>query len=119
MSIALEHIAPNDWSGVQRLVEALGNLVLDTGGRSLGIRAGVVAVTFPGAGSISNLATVTHGLGRTPLAVVVTADGTAQGTVITADVRSIGATTFVVAAEFNNLFVPGGGGLNVYWIAIG
>lgn len=67
MSIALERVAPDDWSGVQRLVERLSRLVIDTGNISLGLRVGTGSVSFPGGTAISNVTTVTHGLGRTPI----------------------------------------------------
>jgi hypothetical protein len=43
MTIALEHIQPDDWAAVNRVVDVLRSLVLDAGGVSLSIRAGTVS----------------------------------------------------------------------------
>jgi len=63
--IALEHIQPEDWAAVARVIDTLRSLVIDTGGVSLGIRVGTGSATFT-ASPTSAAVTVPHGLGRVP-----------------------------------------------------
>jgi hypothetical protein len=80
MTIALEHIQPDDWAAVNRAVDTLRSLTIDTGGVSLFVRAG--AVTSAGAVLAGSGFTVTKNatgdytvsltFPRTPLVVVGT-----------------------------------------------
>jgi hypothetical protein len=70
MTIALEHIQPDDWAAVNRIGRHAALVVIDTGGVSLGIRGGVSTVTWPGGSTFSTAKSITHGLGRTPTRVL-------------------------------------------------
>jgi hypothetical protein len=122
MTIALEHIQPDDWAAVNRVVDVLRSLVLDAGGVSLSIRAGTVSaagavvrgqgftVTKTGTGTY----TVTQTWARAPV-VVVTVGSTASAAgmkVSTApSTTGFGVTTFTTAgAAIDSEF---------HWVAIG
>jgi hypothetical protein len=77
-------------------------------------------VTWPGAASISNQLTVTHGLGTTPLVVVATMQTNSQGQVIACHAGGYTATTFLLQAEWVGGFQPGAGGtIPAAWVAVG
>lgn len=67
MTISLENLG--DGSVADRNFLKLAQLVVDAGGRSIGIRFGSDSLTWPAAGTSSNTKTITHGLGRTPIVV--------------------------------------------------
>lgn len=108
-----------DPGAVQFAFDQLSKLFLDTGGRSLKIRAGTDTVTYPGASATSNAKTVNHGLGSTPIAVLLTESSAGVG----------GGYIFVTAAPTSTAFTaqitsPGvTPALNTtqtfYWLAIG
>jgi hypothetical protein len=85
MTIALEHIQPDDWAAVNRVVDVLRSLVIDTGGVSLSIRAGTVSAAgavvrgqgFTSAKTATGTYTVTQTWARAPV-VVVTVGSTAS-----------------------------------------
>jgi hypothetical protein len=64
MSIPLQDLADN--TVADRNFRRLAQLVIDTGGRDVGVRFGVASTTFT-ASTLSTPTTVTHGLGRTPV----------------------------------------------------
>ena len=69
------------------------------------------------ASQTSAVKTVTHGLGTTPTAVLLTANGTGGPTLVVMQAFSIGATTF----QMQGSFVSGTGTatVTVGWLAIG
>jgi hypothetical protein len=87
---------------------------LDTGGRSGSIRFGTAVVTFSAADT-SDTETVTHGLGTTPVAVVVSANIFSPG--IFAVTQSVGATTFQTRAITRSGTHTGD--VTIFWIAVG
>jgi hypothetical protein len=123
VTIALEHIRPDDWAGVNRAVDALRGLVLDTGGVSLGIRVGVSTVTWPGASTFSTAKSISHGLGRAPtIAAAFDASGgtLAHIPVFVIPTASMTSTVFSVTAETGDLSSPAAAVVrNFYWVAIG
>lgn len=109
--IVLEHVAPEDWAAVGRNSDALMRLVVDTGGQSLGVRAGSSSVTFTASAHSANK-TITHGLGRAPRSVTF---GTYNEIIIL--IVSKSAADFVVQG-----WAPGGvvtATLSFDWQAIG
>lgn len=90
--IALEKLFDN--SPVARNFDKLGQLALDTGGRSLGLRVGTATATFT-AGSVTPTVTVNHGLGRTPAFIAMQPRG---GGSVQCSVDSRGDTTFTFRA---------------------
>jgi hypothetical protein len=118
MTLPLEHVQDGDWAALNRVVDMLRSLVLDTGGRSLGIRVGTATVTFAGA-SPNGQQTVTHGLGKTPVgfsAILTGADDVIpiiQGGTMT-------STTFVlVASSKTGVNIAAGQQRTFYWIVLG
>jgi hypothetical protein len=69
MSINLQDLADNSVS--DRNFRKLAQLVIDTGGKDIGIRWGSGTWTWPGGQAASSATVVTHGLGRTPVLVGV------------------------------------------------
>ena len=115
MGINLETLADN--SKADRNFRKLAQLVLDTGGQDVGVRFGTGTATWPGGSQFTNTVTITHGLGRTPIAVVCTCitGGAAIGAYQAFGYTS---TTFAVKAQA----VDGGttaGSQTFAWVAIG
>lgn len=110
--IGLEQIA--DGSVTDRNFQKLMSLVIDTGGQSVGLRFGVASVTHTA--SVQGVQTVTHGLGRTPGAVLCTVNAGADGTAYTASAFNLAATTFGIVTTRAPAFSAT---LSVYWVAIG
>lgn len=118
MTVSLEYVHENDWAAVSRLIDQLNGLLIDTGGRSVGIRFGSNTITWPGGSGTTSSTTVTHGLGRTPAGVYVSASTTLGGTHINA--TSVGATTFSVQGTTIDGSSPAGGTTGTfYWLVIG
>jgi hypothetical protein len=89
---------------------------LDTGGRSAGIRFGSGTLTWPGGSAFTNATSVTHGLGTTPAAVLVTGSGGA--TLVTAN--TVGATTFnALGCTIDGSTPAASTTITFYWLAIG
>lgn len=111
MTIALEQLA--DGSVSDRNFQRLMSLVLDTGGRSVGIRFGTGTATWTAAVS-SAAVTIPHGLGRTPVAVFLSTRNPLVGYAAS----SIGATSFVATGfETANLAITT---TNTFdWLVIG
>lgn len=77
------------WSLVRQLQGALD-------GKSK--KSGTVVCTWPGGSQITNVPTVTHGLGKTPETVQLTVMSTSVISVW-AWANSVGSTTFILAAQ--------------------
>lgn len=110
MTIALEQLATGDV--VDRNFQALAELVIDTGGRSVGVRWGSGNATF--ASSITAPVTITHGLGHAPVFVVAITTNGSIGYVVGAK----GATTVALTAyvTFNTAVT---GTFSFDWLAVG
>lgn len=120
MTIALEHIQAEDWPAVNRTVDTLRSLVLDTGGQSLGIRVGTGTLTFPGASIFTSTLTVTHGLGRTPVVAFVVPMQGAATYIIVPETFSYTNTTFQVNAATSDNSTPAAATTKtIGWVAIG
>jgi len=98
----------------QRNFQTLSRLLIDTGGRSVGLRFGADTVTFT-ASVNSAVKTVTHGLGRTPITVVATASGSLGWNVLR--VFNFTATTFDVQGHDTDAARTGSDA--IYWVAVG
>jgi hypothetical protein len=61
-----------DPAAVQFAIDVMARQFLDSGGRSLKIRTGTTTISWPGGSVVSDTETVTHGLGSTPVAVLLT-----------------------------------------------
>lgn len=114
MTIRLDQIPVDDWDALNRAVDTLRALVLDTGGKSLGLRVGVGSGTWT-ASNLAADATVLHGLGRVPVAagawpINVTGIGWS--------VMSWNATNIVVRG-FGTSGSSFSGTFNFAWAAIG
>jgi hypothetical protein len=109
--IHLENLA--DGSISDRNFQKLKALVPDSGGQTAGFRFGVVVVTFT-ASATSSVETVTHGLGKLPVAIVLSSE-------TTSDLRA--TYSAVDAAEFDVKAFSGIGSitgpLTVSWLVIG
>ena len=108
--IGLEHLA--DGSIADRNFLQLANLVIDTGGRSLGIRFGSDTVSFTAAAQSANKV-ISHGLGKTPILVlgIVGTQGMFLNTFTYTD------TTFTASAYYAAGTTTGN--FTIFWVAIG
>jgi hypothetical protein len=80
------------------------------------LQYGTTTVTWPGGVNASSYTTVTHGVGKTPVAVIATNAGGPTGY---CEVQTIGATTFQVRTV-DPLAIPGAATTGtVLWIATG
>jgi hypothetical protein len=66
------------------------------------ITRGAVQLSWTSGNAVSNIVTVTHGLGAEPTAVLVTQNGLGGPTISVAQVRVWTATTFDVQATFQS-----------------
>lgn len=111
--INLEHLA--DGSVSDRNFQALMNLVLDTGGKSIGLRFGTKSFLWPG-GTAQQTFTIDHGLGRAPQ--VVLAVNSNNNTAAMPRTYTYTATQFEL-----NLIAPANvaatTGDTFHWVAIG
>jgi hypothetical protein len=112
MGLVLEHVQPNDWNALNRTIDLLAGLVLDTGGQSLGIRVGQSTVTFT-ASALSATTVVSHGLGRTPVAVFY---GNVDANMDNLATTVVGATTFTVQGRYSSAVT---GTASLYWMVVG
>jgi hypothetical protein len=114
MGIGLEQLA--DGSVSDRNFQALAQLVLDTGGKSLGIRFGTGSATWS-ASQVSGAVTVTHGLGASPALVIVQQINT---TAITYGNITTSSTTFSVTGNYTD-HASGNltGTFGFWWLVIG
>lgn len=95
--ISLEHIVPEDWQAVDRMRQTLQSLVVDTGGRSIGIRCGTGTAVFTAA-QASATVTVPHGLGKTPLFAIAGTRNNLIGYAVTArDATNLSVIGFVTS----------------------
>lgn len=94
--IPLESV--RDGSIIDRNFQKLRNLVIDTAGKTLGIRFGVSSVTFT-ASATSATATVTHGLGKTPGYIGLTPVSSASWYVLRYLSGSRNSTSFQVSGR--------------------
>jgi hypothetical protein len=119
MTIPLEHIQDHDWAGVNRVVDTLRSLVLNTGGVSLSLRVGTTTLTWANGAANSAVATVTHGLGRTPAAVLALGNGTGGPNLVVVQAFTIGATTFQMQGGFLTGTSTGTTNVTTGWVVIG
>lgn len=104
----LRPIVEGDWERVRTNFVILIKLLIDTGGKRVGMRWGTQAITFT-ASALSDLPTVTHGLDRIPAIVLAVPNdrtivvGPFNKTATTFQVagsRPTGATTLVVQVDW-------------------
>jgi hypothetical protein len=113
--IQLEHLQPGDWDTARRNFERLRD-TLDTGGTAARIRWGIQPMTFSAA-TLSAAETVTHGLGRTPALVLMTAkDAPASNKIMTLYTTIYSDTTFACQGTIDAAHT---GDLDACWVAIG
>jgi hypothetical protein len=108
---SLEDLGEN--SKASRNFRKIARILIDTGGRAIGIRWGTGTATFTGA-SPSTTTNVSHGLGSTPKVVIVSAS---SGVGINYNVTAKAATTFSVVGDYP--FGAISGAFTFDWIAIG
>jgi hypothetical protein len=112
---------PQDPTSLQFILDRLAQSVIDTGSQALRMRYGTVLVHWA-ASATSDAATVTHGLGTTPVAVAVTGKGTMADTTNSANSYWWGdetSTIFKVRGKTVGGAAIGPGDSTVTWIAIG
>lgn len=113
MSGALPFFSPDP--ELQRNLESLQSK-FDTGGKSIRLRYGAGTATWAGGSQDTGDATVTHGMGKTPVVVFT------QSQTVTAMTRptTVGPTTFTVKARTLDGSSPAGTTTaDFYWLAIG
>jgi hypothetical protein len=110
--------ADGDWGALRRTLEWMSRRLVDAGGGAIALRFGVATITWGGGTPNSNVKTVTHGLGRTPVIILVTINA---GSVIgPAWTGAPGATTFDVAGRTHDSSNPAAATTtNVSWLVIG
>lgn len=116
MTVQLENLA--DGSVSDRNFQALARLVLDTGGRSIGIRFGTNSTVDWAASKDSSTATVTHGLGKTPIVVLCQFHDT--GSLTTSPVANVGgltSTQFSIAGHNDTAITATD--VPFFWVVIG
>lgn len=118
MSISLERVLEGEWGGIDRNFRSIAQLAIDTGGKDIGVRYGVGTVTWPGGTQFTGVVTIPHGLGKTPVDVLVTPKvTTVAGYTLWA--ATFTATTFQVAGWTMNA-APGAGTTDLFsWLVIG
>lgn len=116
--ISLETLRDNTPSA--RNFDKLAQLVLDTGGQSAGIRFGTGTCTFGGGSRMTSATTVSHGLGRTPAAILATVNYGSSDPDETWSIRVSGADddSFDVRVS-NDTAMSAGWAVPFYWLAIG
>lgn len=117
MSIGLERVQEGDWDGLNRVIDRLRSLVLDTGGQSIGVRFGHVTLSWSSSTSAGNQV-VAHGLGRTPENVQVTPRSMpfSSGVTVTCKEVSRDATDITINAEASSSVT---GDVVVDWLVVG
>lgn len=114
--IALEF--PGDGGVLDRNVGRLMSLVPDTGGQTIGLRFGTQTLTWPGSTTTTGSETITHGLGATPVVVLVGIQ--AESVAVMSWANNVGATTFTVAARTGDGTSPAADTTcTLAWLAIG
>lgn len=104
---------PDVREGVQRDLDAIALAVPGTGGKDVELRYGTAEVTFTASAASANTV-VSHGLGRTPVAVVVSS---AEGFGIFYQSFTWTTTTFTATGAYP--FGTLSGTFTFAWIAIG
>lgn len=113
MGIALERLEDN--SVTDRNFLTLAEIVVDTGGQSVGVRFGANSATWS-ASPTSATKTIAHGLGRTPGAVFVSATGT--GFLLYSEASASNSTNiFISGTDTRNTSLTGT--FAFYWLVIG
>lgn len=113
--ISLEKLLDN--SVAARNFLKLARLVLDTGGKSIGIRFGTGSIAFAASTDSTQPCIVLHGLGKAPQVIFATNKGASGYTKIAAFTTDIvTSTSFQVFARIPSATT---GTLDFYWIAIG
>lgn len=112
-----EKVREGAWTTVQRNFDKLVATLIDTGGQSVGIRFGTDTLSFSAAAA-SATKTITHGLGKTPVAVFAMSDLSTEYIVINSIAASFTDTQFQVKAQ-----TASGSSITqtprFYWLAIG
>jgi hypothetical protein len=116
VTIALEHIQPDDWAAVNRVTDTLRSLVIDTGGRSIGIRIGSGAATWTASINAAPVS-VSHGLGRIPALAAAFPQAGGLGYEIPA--TSLTSTTMTVQGFTTAANVITLAASPFYWVVIG
>lgn len=113
--LALERLL--DGSITARNFQKLQQLVIDTGGQSVGMRFGTTSVTWPGGAQATNVPAVDHGLGRTPVVALLTP---LNSTNLVLSVMSVTATQITVQGATRDESSPVlGTTRTVHWLVIG
>lgn len=109
-----DYVPNDDWDSVRRNFERLFQM-FDTGGESVGVRFGLGTDAWPGGADTSTGVTITHGLGREPVAVFT------QSTTLVAHCRptAVDSTGFTATHKTIDGSSPGAGNANFYWMAVG
>lgn len=113
-----EEVSVGAGSELKTLLDASGksNFLQLSSGAKRKINFGSVEVEWPGTNRSSNVKTITHGLGATPKAVLMTANGFAG---VYGEVNNAGATTFELRGTVSEGIPPGGVKQTIFWTAIG
>jgi hypothetical protein len=111
MSLSLQDLADNSVS--DRNFRKLAQLVIDTGGKDIGLRWGTGTAVFTAA-VFTPTVTIAHGLGKTP---VVAFTQTQSGLIDYAVTGFTATNLSVVGFSTNNVAVTAT--LSFYWIVVG
>lgn len=115
--MTFEFLPDGAWETLRRILGLIASSLIDTGGRSIGIRFGSGTVTFPGGAQTSTVMNVSHGLGKTPVCVLLTSQ---SATVMFEAVAPLSATQIGVEAATRDLSSPVlGTTRSFYWVVIG
>lgn len=103
----------------QQKFDALAQAMPGLGGKSVEIRYGTVTLTWANGQANSAVSVVTHGLGRAPNVVLVTANGTGGPDLLVCQAFTFTATQFSVQGGFLTGTSAGTTNVTAGWIAIG
>lgn len=121
MTIALDHLQEGDWAALNRIIDVLRRLVIETGGVSLGVRIGAATLTWPGGTKRSTNLSITHGLGKLPIiAFAEPMGGISSGAFAITTSFSPGVTSFSATAVTDDGSSPAAASTcAIGWLAIG
>jgi len=122
VGLPLEYVADDDWAAVNRIVNKLRDVsVIDTGAERVAIRFGSGTGSWAGGSPRASNTSVTHGLGRTPVAVYVSLKSAPVSSwfpVLAA--FSPTSTAFTVSAVTSDGSSPAAAtAYGYYWLAVG
>lgn len=116
MTVALEQLA--DGSISDRNFQKLMRIVLDTGGQTIGIRVGTSVLTWAGGNQFTGtLASIAHGLGKTPKVILATPQNPPVNAY--AWTGTISSTVFSLTGQTTAAAPVAGTTMTVGWVAIG